>query len=559
MMINIQSSWQSPISSSVLAQISEDNPLGFLNNLTSALGENLGGSLLTIIQALLIFIVGLIFANWFKGLIKKQLQKTDVDNKIAAWITGDSESQNLAIEDWIANTIGWLIALFIAVAVLNTLKLEVVSQPLNTLLEEVTSFLPRIGAGFLLLGIAWLIATVVKLIVTRSLQTLNLDQKLNQQIAEEESEESQLVLSETIANTFYWFIFLLFLPSILSVLQLEGTLRPLQELVNNILAIVPNILAAIIIATIGWVVAQIAKKIVTNLVTAAGINQIGEKIGLSATSQGQSLAQIAGSIVYILILIPIAITALDALQIQAISEPAIKMLNQVLDILPKLFAASVILALAYVAGQYVSDLVTNLLTSIGFNNIFVWLGFSQINTTQADTPSDEIESEETESESEETEVNTSTSKAALNRTPSELIGIIALVAIMLVASLTAVDILEIEALRNVVGVVLLLAGQVLVGVIIFGIGLYFANLAFSLIRSSGTRQALFLAQTARIAIIVLVAAMALERIGIAPNIVNLAFGLLTGGIAVAIALAFGLGGREVAGKALQEWLDSMKQ
>ena len=558
-MINIQSSWQSPISSSVLAQISEDNPLGFLNNLTSALGENLGGSLLTIIQALLIFIVGLIFANWFKGLIKKQLQKTDVDNKIAAWITGDSESQNLAIEDWIANTIGWLIALFIAVAVLNTLKLEVVSQPLNTLLEEVTSFLPRIGAGFLLLGIAWLIATVVKLIVTRSLQTLNLDQKLNQQIAEEESEESQLVLSETIANTFYWFIFLLFLPSILSVLQLEGTLRPLQELVNNILAIVPNILAAIIIATIGWVVAQIAKKIVTNLVTAAGINQIGEKIGLSATSQGQSLAQIAGSIVYILILIPIAITALDALQIQAISEPAIKMLNQVLDILPKLFAASVILALAYVAGQYVSDLVTNLLTSIGFNNIFVWLGFSQINTTQADTPSDEIESEETESESEETEVNTSTSKAALNRTPSELIGIIALVAIMLVASLTAVDILEIEALRNVVGVVLLLAGQVLVGVIIFGIGLYFANLAFSLIRSSGTRQALFLAQTARIAIIVLVAAMALERIGIAPNIVNLAFGLLTGGIAVAIALAFGLGGREVAGKALQEWLDSMKQ
>ena len=52
--------------------------------------------------------------------------------------------------------------------------------------------------------------------------------------------------------------------------------------------------------------------------------------------------------------------------------------------------------------------------------------------------------------------------------------------------------------------------------------------------------------------------MALERIGIAPNIVNLAFGLLTAGIAVAIALAFGLGGREAAGKALEQWLDNLK-
>ncbi len=135
---------------------------------------------------------------------------------------------------------------------------------------------------------------------------------------------------------------------------------------------------------------------------------------------------------------------------------------------------------------------------------------------------------------------------------------IVLVAVMLVASLTAVDILQIEALKGVVTFILILSGQILAGLIVFAIGLYFANLVFKLIANSGTRQANFLAQTARIAIIiVMVSAMALERIGIAPNIVNLAFGLLTGGIA--IALAFGLGGREVAGKVLQDWVDSFKQ
>ena len=133
-----------------------------------------------------------------------------------------------------------------------------------------------------------------------------------------------------------------------------------------------------------------------------------------------------------------------------------------------------------------------------------------------------------------------------SKTPSELVGLLCLVGIMLVATLTAVDILGIPALEDVFRIVLAIAGQVLIGVIVFAIGLYLANLAYNLILSSGTSQSRLLAQSARIAIIALVGAMALNRMGIAPNIVNLAFGLILGGIAVAIALAFGLGGREVA-------------
>ncbi|MBD0364430.1 MAG: hypothetical protein ICV55_16965, partial [Coleofasciculus sp. C3-bin4] len=47
--------------------------------------------------------------------------------------------------------------------------------------------------------------------------------------------------------------------------------------------------------------------------------------------------------------------------------------------------------------------------------------------------------------------------------------------------------------------------------------------------------------------------------GIASDIVNLAFGLLLGAIAVAIALAFGLGARDIAAGQVREWLDSFKQ
>jgi hypothetical protein len=52
--------------------------------------------------------------------------------------------------------------------------------------------------------------------------------------------------------------------------------------------------------------------------------------------------------------------------------------------------------------------------------------------------------------------------------------------------------------------------------------------------------------------------MALRQMGLADDIVNLAFGLLLGAIAVAAALAFGLGGREIAGQELGLWLKSFK-
>jgi hypothetical protein len=59
-------------------------------------------------------------------------------------------------------------------------------------------------------------------------------------------------------------------------------------------------------------------------------------------------------------------------------------------------------------------------------------------------------------------------------------------------------------------------------------------------------------------ILVLPGAMALRRMGLANEIINLAFGLLLGAIAVAVALAFGLGGRELAGHQLEEWRQSVE-
>ena len=67
-----------------------------------------------------------------------------------------------------------------------------------------------------------------------------------------------------------------------------------------------------------------------------------------------------------------------------------------------------------------------------------------------------------------------------------------------------------------------------------------------------------LAQITRVAILIFVGAMALGQMNVAPGIVNLAFGLLLGAVAVAIAISFGLGGRDVANEQLRSWLNQFK-
>lgn len=537
-------------------------------NYVGGIIQNLSLFVPQLLGAIAILVIGLIIAQIAAGVTKNLLKRTSIDNKLAEWITGrQGGADGPQVEDWISGAVFWIIVVFTVVAVLNTLRLEAVSQPLNNFLNQITGFLPKILGAVILLAVAWLLATLVKLVTTRTLRVMRLDERLGEQVetppeapgAPPTRPTAQFSLAETIGNALYWFIFLLFLPTILDSLGLQGTLQPVQQLLNNILGILPNILAAVLIGATGWLVAQVVRRIVTNLLAASGTDQLGARFGLRPTG-GQSLSWILGTIVYVLILIPTAIAALNALKIDAISTPAIAMLNQIMSALPKIFTAALILVVAYVLGRFLSDLVTSILTSIGFNNVFRWLGLPSPLATRTTriiiTPETSPADIPPPSTGQETVLQPS---GVPSRTPSELVGIIVLVGIMLFAAVAATDVLQIPALTAIVGGIIAVSGRILAGLVIFAIGLYLANLAFNLIVSSGSGQSRFLGHTARIAIIALVSAMALQQMGIAPDIVNLAFGLLLGAIAVAIALAFGLGGRDIAANQVREWLSSFKE
>jgi hypothetical protein len=123
----------------------------------------------------------------------------------------------------------------------------------------------------------------------------------------------------------------------------------------------------------------------------------------------------------------------------------------------------------------------------------------------------------------------------------------------------ASSLLHFATLSAILSDLLVFAGHVALGLIIFAIGVYLANLAADVIADTNMSQKGLIALLARIGILILTAAMALRQMGLANEIINLAFGLLLGAIAVAAALAFGLGGREVAKSQLEKWFQVMQK
>lgn len=520
-----------------------------MSSFISELSSQLGNFLPSLVGAIAVLILGWLVATIAASAIKSILNRTNLDDRIANAVLGQDQGTDVPVEQWVSATVYWIILIFAIVAFLQALNLEVVSAPLNNFLQQIFEYIPRVGGALVLLGIAWALATIVKLLVTRVLSRFNLDDQLAQQVGNESG--SPFLVNETIGDILYWFIFLLFLPLILSALSLPGLLTPVEGLIDQFLTAIPKILTAALVLGVGWLVAKIVRGIVTNFLIATGADQLGTRIGLATNAeQGVVLSNIIGNVVYVLVLIPVVIVALNELDLQAISDPAVNMLEQVLAAIPQILLAGVVVAIAYIASRFVADLVASLLTGIGFNNLFSMLGLPDLGTTPAPEPTTPSTTED---------ALPATTVQTPGKTPSEVVGIVVQVGIVLFGIVTATELLGFAELTEIVRNIMGVAARVLSGAVVFAIGLYAANVAFRAIRSTGSGQSQVLAQAARIAIIAFVGDMALRQIGLNTNFVNFALGLLLGAVAVAIAIAFGLGGRDVASEQIREWVDAIKR
>ncbi len=327
--------------------------------------------------------------------------------------------------------------------------------------------------------------------------------------------------ANTFIASFVYFVVLLFvLMLVLSTLGLESVLDPVKNLLDSLLGFLPNIIAAAVIGFIGYIIAKVASSLIGMGSTL--LNKVATKLKITDTTR---IAVILQKVVFIVILIPFIIQALNSLEINAISEPANNILNSVLGTLPNILAAIVIITLFVVGGKYLTNFLSELLTSLGADNLVQKMHLGQV--------------------------------IGENQSISKLVGGLLYFYIVYFGILTGIEKLGLVQLNEILSSLLELSGQILFGLVILAIGNFIASMFYKVLAKSEENK--FIASIAKGAILALFVAISLRTMGIANSIVELAFGLTFGAIAVVIALAYGLGGREAAGEHMKEIIQKFKK
>jgi hypothetical protein len=497
------------------------------------MSAQMGAYVPNLIGALAILLGGFLLAWVLSALLKAALNRTTIDNKIASFLHTGSEPVK-DVEGFVSTAVFYILMVFVAIAFLQALGLTLLVQPLNNMLDKLLQFIPKVAGVALLLGIAWVIATTLRLAVRRAMGALKLEERLGTPADGEKSDAAKKrSLGETVAEVMYWLVFLLFLPAVVDTLGMTGALVPLQTMIGKFLGFLPNLFGAIVIFIVGWFLARIVQRIASSLLAAAGANRLTEAAGMEKVLGDKKLSDILGLVLHALIMLPVLVASLDALGLENVTRPVSGMLNKILAMLPNIFGAFLVLAIAFFVGKAVSAIVTNVLTAAGFNTFLSNLGLKRGDETAA--------------------------PGEASRTPAQIVGTLVLLTMLMFASVEAARLLTFDALAGMITEFMTFAGHVLMGLVVFVIGLYFSNIAASIVAASSHRNAKFLAGCARVGVILLVTAMALRQTNIANEIINLAFGLTLGAVAVAVALMFGLGGREVAAKTLASWSESLEK
>ena len=392
--------------------------------------------------------------------------------------------------------------------------------------DQAMVWLPRILGAIAILLVAWILARAAKWAIAKMVDRIPALKRHH------EAQPGKTVGS-LIGDIAFWLILLVGILMALQPLGLSQVLEPVRQLTTNTFAFIPNVIAAGLLFFLGLVIARIVQRVVegfllaanadgwlrrTGLVESAGTTPATPAEAPPAVAPRASISRSVGLIAFFLVIIPFTIAALEALQISSISGPATEMLRTILDSIPNVLGAAILLAIGYFVGKLAKQAIEQILPSLGFDRSIGALGFSSERAT-----------------------------------PSRTVGTLVMVAILIFFAIKAAEMLNSPIIAVMLAQVLELGSRVLFGAGIILAGVVIARIVSTLVSGAGTEG--WLPAVLKWSVIALAVAMGLRFMGLANEIVIIAFASIIGSAAVACALAFGLGGRPTAHKLLEQWTE----
>ncbi len=214
-------------------------------------------------------------------------------------------------------------------------------------------------------------------------------------------------------------------------------------------------------------------------------------------------------------------------------EPAKTILSQISQFLVNVLLVVIILIIGWIIAKIIKTLVTKLLRAIKLDQL-----------------SDRID------------LDNILAKGGISYSLSELIGVICYWLALLITFVVAINAIGLTVAADLLNRIVLYVPNIIAAVFILILGMFVATLLSSIVKTAannaGVSQAKLLGKVVEVVVIIFAVAITLEQLGIAAKVIELTISIILASLGLSVALAFGLGCRDLAAKFISDLIENLK-
>lgn len=310
------------------------------NKIYSALPGLLGAALLLVIALFMAFLA--------KKLTTKGLDKVEFDSKLQKWgMAKNDEESNIFIET-IGSLVYFVTILLFTPFIFTGLNLSGVADPVIIMLNKFWDFIPNLLVSVMIIIIGSYLCKFIKKLSRNLFEGIDVDRWYRKLIGQQETAEfvTETRLADVLSSIIYVLIYIPIITVALQILGVSTISDPIVSVLNQIVSVIPNVLAAVVLVIIGNFIAKLVADLIESMLKTSGIDKYSQYLNFKGETS-ILISNVSAQIIQAVLMIFFLVEAISVLQLDVLNSIG----NSIIAYLPAVVSSVIILAVGIIGGN----------------------------------------------------------------------------------------------------------------------------------------------------------------------------------------------------------------
>lgn len=310
------------------------------NKIYSALPGLLGAALLLVIALFMAFLA--------KKLTTKGLDKVEFDSKLQKWGMAKNDEESSIFIETIGSLVYFVTILLFTPFIFTGLNLSGVADPVIIMLNKFWDFIPNLLVSVMIIIIGSYLCKFIKKLSRNLFEGIDVDRWYRKLIGQQETAEfvTETRLADVLSSIIYVLIYIPIITVALQILGVSTISDPIVSVLNQIVSVIPNVLAAVVLVIIGNFIAKLVADLIESMLKTSGIDKYSQYLNFKGETS-ILISNVSAQIIQAVLMIFFLVEAISVLQLDVLNSIG----NSIIAYLPAVVSSVIILAVGIIGGN----------------------------------------------------------------------------------------------------------------------------------------------------------------------------------------------------------------